>query len=242
MLPFAMSPQNINSSANITSGKNDKNIVREYFNNTGFERWQKIYGDGPVNRVQQSIRTGHQQTVDTVLKWLGEDLSGVSICDAGCGLGSLSLPLAERGAQVSGFDISEKMIGEAIQIRNTACTSTQNPHFEVREVEAITGKYDVVICLDVLIHYPLEDVEKMLAHLSSLSRSRLLLTFAPKTPFLTILKKVGGFFPGASKTTRAYQHREKDILAVLQKLGWTLSHRAAIDDKFYFARLFEAKR
>jgi magnesium-protoporphyrin O-methyltransferase len=237
-----MSPQNIDSSANITSGKNDKNIVREYFNSKGFERWQKIYGDGPVNRVQQSIRTGHQQTVDTVLKWLGEDLSGVSICDAGCGLGSLSLPLAERGAQVSGFDISEKMIGEAIQIRNTACTSSHNPHFEVREVEAITGKYDAVICLDVLIHYPLEDVEIMLAHLSSLSRSRLLLTFAPKTPFLTILKKVGGFFPGASKTTRAYQHREKDILAILQKLGWTLSNRAAIDDKFYFARLFEAKR
>ncbi len=234
-----MSPQNTERPLNATS---DKNVVREYFNSTGFERWQKIYGTGPVNRVQQSIRTGHQQTMDTVLTWLGTDLTGVSVCDAGCGLGSLSLPLAERGAKVSGFDISEKMIGEAIQIRNQQFASTQNPQFEVREVEAISGKYDVVICLDVLIHYPLQDVEKMLAHLSSLSRSRLLLTFAPKTPLLTILKKIGGFFPGASKTTRAYQHREKDILAILQKLGWTLSNRAAINDKFYFARLVEAKR
>jgi magnesium-protoporphyrin O-methyltransferase len=237
-----MSPPNTDRPASMTNNKSDKNVVREYFNSTGFERWQKIYGKGPVNRVQQSIRTGHQQTVDTVLAWLGTDLTGISICDAGCGLGSLSLPLAERGAQVSGFDISEKMIGEAIEIRNAASPSTQNPHFEVREVEVIAGKYDVVICLDVLIHYPLEDVERMLAHLSGLSRSRLLLTFAPKTPFLTVLKKIGGLFPGASKTTRAYQHREKDILAILQKLGWTLSNRAAINDKFYFARLFEAKR
>ena len=80
----------------------DKAIVKEYFNNTGFERWQRIYGDGEVNKVQLDIRTGHQQTVDTLLEWLQADnnLEGLAICDAGCGVGSLSIPLAQAKAIV----------------------------------------------------------------------------------------------------------------------------------------------
>jgi len=75
---------------------NDKTIVREYFNADGFDRWKRIYGDGEVNKVQKDIRVGHQQTIDTVLDWLQADgdLTGLSFCDAGCGVGSLSIPLA----------------------------------------------------------------------------------------------------------------------------------------------------
>ncbi len=49
-------------------------------------------------QVQLDIRTGHQQTVDKVLNWFDEEggVKGTSICDAGCGTGSLSLPLALR--------------------------------------------------------------------------------------------------------------------------------------------------
>jgi len=60
-------------------------------------------------QVQRDIREGHAQTVDRVLAWLPGDLRGVSVCDAGCGTGSLALPLALRGADVSGFDISQAM-------------------------------------------------------------------------------------------------------------------------------------
>lgn len=49
-------------------------------------------------QVQLDIRTGHQQTVDKVLAWLDEEggVKGTTVCDAGCGTGSLSLPLALR--------------------------------------------------------------------------------------------------------------------------------------------------
>ena len=49
-------------------------------------------------QVQLDIRTGHQQTVDKTLSWLDEEggLKDTSVCDAGCGTGSLSLPLALR--------------------------------------------------------------------------------------------------------------------------------------------------
>src|SRR4028119_2431768 len=95
----------------------DKTVVKEYFNATGFDRWRRIYGDGEVNKVQLDIRTGHQQTVDTVLDWLkaDENLAGLSICDAGCGVGSLSIPLAQAGAKVYATDLSEKMVAEASQ-------------------------------------------------------------------------------------------------------------------------------
>ena len=59
---------------------------------------QKFVGIAALTQVQLDIRTGHQQTVDKVLKWLDQDggVKDTSICDAGCGTGSLSLPLALR--------------------------------------------------------------------------------------------------------------------------------------------------
>lgn len=90
--------------------------MREYFNNNGFQRWKKIYGDtDEVNKVQLDIRIGHAKTVENVMKMLTDDgpLSGVTVCDAGCGTGCLSIPLAKEGAIVSASDISAAMVAEA---------------------------------------------------------------------------------------------------------------------------------
>lgn len=97
-------------------GGDDKEVVKEYFNNSGFQRWKKIYGNADdVNRVQRDIRLGHSKTVENTLKMLKDEVSlqGVTICDAGCGTGSLSIPLAKEGAIVSASDISAAMVAEA---------------------------------------------------------------------------------------------------------------------------------
>ena len=98
-------------------GNQEKAEVKGYFETTGFERWNRIYStSGDVNRVQRNIRIGHQKTVDNVLAWLQEDgdLASRSFCDAGCGVGSLSLPLAQLGAaSIAASDISEAMVKEA---------------------------------------------------------------------------------------------------------------------------------
>ncbi|MFM7369261.1 MAG: magnesium protoporphyrin IX methyltransferase, partial [Sphaerospermopsis kisseleviana] len=145
----------------------DKTIVREYFNSTGFDRWRRIYGDGEVNKVQLDIRTGHQQTVDTVIGWLKDDnnLSQLTICDAGCGVGSLSIPLATEGAKVYASDISAKMVSEAQDRAVLALKNTVNPDFTVQDLESLSGNYHTVICLDVLIHYPQEKADEMISHL-----------------------------------------------------------------------------
>ncbi|CBN57675.1 MULTISPECIES: magnesium protoporphyrin IX methyltransferase [Kamptonema] len=222
----------------------DKNIVREYFNSTGFDRWQRIYGDGKVNKVQLDIRTGHQQTVDTVLEWLVADgnLPGLLVCDAGCGVGSLSIPLAEAGAIVYASDISEKMVAEAYERANAVPGKANNVTFTAQDLEALSGQYHTVICLDVLIHYPQEQAEGMISHLSSMAESRVIVSFAPKTLALTALKKIGEFFPGPSKTTRAYQHRETDIIKILESNGFTIRRQGMTSTSFYYSRILEAVR
>lgn len=220
----------------------DKTVVREYFNATGFDRWRRIYGDGDVNKVQLDIRKGHQQTIDTVMEWLQADgnLRGLSICDAGCGVGSLSIPLAQEGAIVNASDISQKMVGEAQERAIAILPSGQVPNFQAADLESLTGKYHTVICLDVLIHYPQDKARDMITHLSSLADSRVILSFAPKTAFYSALKKIGSFFPGPSKATRAYLHAEKDVVQILESLGWKIERKAMNKTQFYFSRLIEA--
>lgn len=222
----------------------DKSIVKEYFNSTGFDRWRRIYGDGEVNKVQLDIRTGHQQTVETVLNWLRDDenLAGLSICDAGCGVGSLSIPLAQAGAKVYASDISEKMVGEAKDRAEAVLDNTSNPTFGVQDLETLSGSYHTIVCLDVLIHYPQDKAAQMISHLSSMAESRLILSFAPKTLALSLLKKIGSFFPGPSKATRAYLHREADVVKILESNGFSVQRQAMTRTRFYFSRILEATR
>ena len=67
--------------AAVRAAVDDKAEVEEYFNNVGFERWNKIYSESDeVNKVQLDIRTGHAVTVDKVLGWVDED----GTAKAGC--------------------------------------------------------------------------------------------------------------------------------------------------------------
>lgn len=227
-----------------TPDVDDKAVVTDYFNNTGFDRWNRIYSEeGEVNKVQLDIREGHAQTVDKILKWVDEDAdaNGKTFCDAGCGVGSLTLPLVARGAKVSASDISAAMVNEAERRgRDSLGNKMENCSFVVSDLEALTGSYDTVCCVDVMIHYPTEKAAEMITQLASISDRRLILSFAPKTFLLGILKKVGEFFPGPSKATRAYLHTEDDVRAALKACGMTVRRTEFTGTRFYFSRLLEA--
>lgn len=100
----AFAPLNVQSktmiSSSLLSTVDDKTEVREYFNTEGFNRWNKIYSESDdVNSVQLDIRTGHDQTIQKILNWISADgdIAGKSVCDCGCGVGSLAIPLAQMG-------------------------------------------------------------------------------------------------------------------------------------------------
>jgi len=221
----------------------DKAEVREYFNNEGFSRWNKIYSESDeVNTVQLDIRTGHGQTIEKILNWIEDDgnMKGKSLCDCGCGVGSLAIPLATMGAEVSASDISDAMSSEAA--RRAEELGIKNAKFYTSDLESVTGKYDTVTCVDVAIHYPSEKMGEMIAHLCDLAEDRVIISFAPKTWYYVALKKFGGLFPGPSKTTRAYLHEESFVRDALKKAGFQIAREEMTATNFYFSRLFEAKR
>jgi magnesium-protoporphyrin O-methyltransferase len=219
----------------------EKAVVQAYFNSTGFERWNRIYSDSSeVNRVQRNIRIGHQKTVDNVVAWLQEqgNLAGRSFCDAGCGVGSLSLPLAQLGAgSIAASDLSEAMVGEASRRAAEAGIATSQLQFSASDLESLEGRFDTVICLDVFIHYPQQPAEAMVRHLASMAENHLIVSFAPYTPLLAVLKKIGELFPGPSKTTRAYTLKEDGIVAAAAEAGFKPVRRSLNKAPFYFSRL-----
>ncbi|MFM8276891.1 MAG: magnesium protoporphyrin IX methyltransferase [Cyanobium sp.] len=219
----------------------EKAEVKGYFETTGFERWNRIYSDSDaVNNVQRNIRIGHQKTVDEALSWLQEqgDLGSRSFCDAGCGVGSLAIPLALAGAgSVLASDLSEAMVNEAQRRAHEAGLAAERLRFHASDLESLQGRYDTVICLDVFIHYPQAAAEEMVRHLASLTERRLLVSFAPYTPLLALLKCIGQLFPGPSKTTRAYQLREAGIVAAAEACGFKVAQASLKQAPFYYSRL-----
>ena len=135
----------------MTSNKNlEKNEVRDYFNGTGFDRWRKIYSKSEeINTVQKNIRKGHQKTVDDVITYIKNDpkLKSKTFCDAGCGVGSLAIPLLKLGIkdlQVS--DISSEMVKETKKRINELGLNQRKIKFSTSDLEQLKGFFDVVIC------------------------------------------------------------------------------------------------
>ncbi|SBO44892.1 magnesium protoporphyrin IX methyltransferase [Cyanobium sp. NIES-981] len=224
----------------------EKQEVKGYFETTGFERWNRIYSESEdVNKVQRNIRLGHQKTVDNVLAWLQEqgDLASRSFCDAGCGVGSLSLPLARLGAgSIAASDLSEAMVAEASRRAGEAGIAPGQLSFQASDLESLSGRYDTVICLDVFIHYPQAAAEEMVRHLAAMAEKHLIVSFAPYTPLLALLKGIGQLFPGPSKTTRAYTLREEGIVRAAAEAGFSPVRRNLNQAPFYFSRLIAFER
>ena len=225
-----------------SSKVDDKIEVEEYFNKEGFNRWNKIYSDSDeVNAVQLDIRIGHQQTVDKVLGWIeNEDNSKKSVCDAGCGVGTLTLPMATKFSKVLASDISDAMVQECS--RRAQTLGVKNTQFQVTDMESLGGSFNTVTCIDVMIHYPTDKVEEIVGKLGARATDRLIISFAPKNFFYDLLKKFGELFPGKSKTTRAYLHPESVVVDALNKAGFTVKRTEMTSTKFYYSRLLEAVR
>ena len=102
----------------------------------------QVGADGDSNRRLNS---------DPVLWGFVGDVRGLSVLDAGCGTGYLSKKLRDRGAQVTGVDLAERMVQIArsdypgIDFRVDSCT----------ELSTIgDGEFDLVVANYVLMDTP----------------------------------------------------------------------------------------
>lgn len=93
--------------------------------------------------------------IHTVIKSL-PNLRGLTILDLGCGVGRVTVPLAQQGAWVTAFDNSAEML--AACRRNAAAASVADQiTCEKGSAHALPfpeQTFDVVVCLGVLEHLP----------------------------------------------------------------------------------------
>jgi 2-polyprenyl-6-hydroxyphenyl methylase/3-demethylubiquinone-9 3-methyltransferase len=91
------------------------------------------------------------------LDWIEQTagLAGKNVVDVGCGGGLLSEGMAERGANVTGIDLSDKALGVA---RLHLLESGRQADYQKISAEefaaAQPGKFDIVTCLEMLEHVP----------------------------------------------------------------------------------------
>ncbi len=91
------------------------------------------------------------------LDWIDANagLAGKKVLDVGCGGGLLSEGMAERGAQVTGIDLSEKALGVARLHLLESGHSVDYRHISAESLAAeMPGSFDMVTCLEMLEHVP----------------------------------------------------------------------------------------
>ena len=117
--------------------------------------------------------------------------------DAGCGTGVLSRMLDEKGAEVVGVDISEKLIEVA---KNRSSLNKNIEYFAGDMKEQSFGNFDYIIAMDSLIHYSTEDVISSIADFSRRANNSVLFTVIPSTFALRTKLRFGKFFPKSERS------------------------------------------
>jgi 2-polyprenyl-3-methyl-5-hydroxy-6-metoxy-1,4-benzoquinol methylase len=99
-------------------------------------------------------------------------LPGRLVLDLACGVGRVTVPLAEGGARVTAVDNSQEMLNRC-QNNVLKAGLAQDVVVEKADATALTypdGSFDVVICLGLLEHLPLEPCQKAVLEIARVTK------------------------------------------------------------------------
>jgi 2-polyprenyl-6-hydroxyphenyl methylase/3-demethylubiquinone-9 3-methyltransferase len=91
------------------------------------------------------------------LEWIDRqaNISGKKVLDIGCGGGILSESMAQRGADVTGIDLSDKALGVArLHLLESGCRVDYRKISAEDFAEETPGRFDLVTCMEMLEHVP----------------------------------------------------------------------------------------
>jgi ubiquinone/menaquinone biosynthesis C-methylase UbiE len=131
--------------------------VREFWNKVALDWDIQVGEDGDSNRILNS---------DPVLWQFMGNVEGVCILDAGCGTGYLTRKLQQKGALVTGVDLSPKMIEIA---RKKARQFQQNIAFYVDSCSRLDG-FDNEIFELIVSNYVLMDIPDLEGTMKTFNR------------------------------------------------------------------------
>ena len=211
--------------------------LENYFNEVSSDAWDKLTSNEPVSFVRQLVREGREKMQVAIMEKLPQDLKGTRILDAGCGTGVLSRMLDERGAEVVGVDISDKLIEVA---KNRSRSHRNIEYFAGDMKEQSFGNFDYIIAMDSLIHYSAEDVISSIADFSKRANNSVLFTVIPSTFALRTKLRLGKYFPKSERSPEVVPIGWRQLYQ-LEALGIkeSLSKIKRIKSFFYVSEAWE---
>ncbi len=222
--------------------------IEHYFDRTATQAWARLTSQEPLGHIRSSVREGRNRMRDTLLAWLPQDMHGMRLLDAGCGTGALAIEAAERGAEVVAIDLSPTLVQLAAER-----LAEQSPDLAERirfcsgdMLDEGLGEFDHVVAMDSLIHYPCEQIAQALGRLAPRTRGSMLFTFAPRTPLLAAMHRVGRMFPRTDRSPAlepiAASRLHMALHAELGSAGWFAGRDRRIAHGFYTSHALEWKR
>lgn len=118
----------------------------QQYSSRGVHRYEVVFG-------KDFVSTGGITTTKAICKTLGLE-PGVRVLDIGSGLGGSAFHMAEAyGAQVTGVDLLEDMVGEATRrARERGLDGVQFIHGDIFETNFEPGAFDLVYSRDAILH------------------------------------------------------------------------------------------
>lgn len=222
--------------------------IAHYFDRTAAAAWARLTSKEPLGRIRASVRHGRSQMQATLLSWLPADMTGLRLLDAGCGTGLLACEAASRGAEVVAIDLSPTLVELARnRLQQEQPHLASKVHFHAGDMlDDRLGEFDHVVAMDSLIHYSCEDIARAVAHLSRRTRRSLVFTFAPRTPALALMHRVGRLFPRTDRSPAlepvARDRLERSLLDALDAQVWEPRRCERIAHGFYTSQAWEWAR
>jgi len=212
--------------------------LETYFDRTAAKAWEQLTSDVPVSGIRATVRAGREQMRATLLSWLPDDLRGARLLDAGCGTGALAVEAARRGAEVVAIDVA----GSLVDIARDRAPHGLAIDWRVGDMLAADlGRFDHVVAMDSLIHYPAADIVGAVATLAERTHGSLVFTIAPHTPALAAMHMLGKLFPRADRAPAIVPVRPRLLREMLRTKmpGAALGRAMRVATGFYISEAVE---
>jgi magnesium-protoporphyrin O-methyltransferase len=216
--------------------------IENYFDRTAAAAWATLTSDAPVGRIRTTVRAGRDRMRATLLSWLGDDLQGKRILDAGCGTGALAVEAARRGAQVVAIDLSPTLVNLARERIPQDVAHLVEFH-SGDMLDPALGQFDHVVAMDSIIHYQIDDAVHALAQLADRTNGSIVFTFAPRTPLLAAMISVGRLFPRGDRAPWLEPMAQERIARLMKAHGaldgWACARTQRVSSGFYKSQAME---
>ncbi len=106
------------------------------------------------------------------------------------------------------------------------------------------GRFDHIVAMDSLIHYAAADIVRVLRNFEPRATASILFTFAPMTPLLAVMHRVGKLFPKGDRAPAIQPVTARDLHRRLSDgaMAAAPARSERITSGFYISQAMELAR